>query len=123
MTKRPSFQFYPADWLRDTALRTCSEGARGVWMDMLCYMHEGYPYGHLKVNCKVILSPTLARMVGCAEPVLEGYLAELRSAGVVQVDRDGCYYSKRMVRDEIVREARAAGGSRGGNPNLMGGDD
>ena len=62
--KRPSFQFYPSDWLRDTALRSCSTGARGLWMDMICFMHEGKPYGHLKVGDKVILPDNLARMVG-----------------------------------------------------------
>ena len=62
--KRPSFQFYPSDWLRDTALRSCSTGARGLWMDMICFMHEGSPYGHLKVGDKVILAFNLSRMVG-----------------------------------------------------------
>ncbi len=123
MAKRPAFQFYPSDWLSDTALRMCSEGARGVWMDMICYMHEGVPYGHLKVNGKVILPPTLARMIGCAVDAIEGYLAELQSAGVVQVDECGAYYSKRMVRDEQVREARASGGFKGGNPELVAGKD
>ena len=45
--KRPSFQFYPGDWLRDPALRACSLAARGLWADVLCYMHQGAPYGHL----------------------------------------------------------------------------
>lgn len=116
--KRPAFQFYPSDWLSDTALRMCSEGARGIWMDMICYMHEGTPYGHLKVNHKVILPQTLARMVGCELSSLEGYLSELVTAGVVQVDADGCMFSKRMVKDEALRNARAAGGKLGGNPKL-----
>lgn len=40
MSKKPSFQFYPGDWLKDTALRLCSPAARGIWMDMLCLLHE-----------------------------------------------------------------------------------
>ena len=72
--KRPSFQFYPSDWLRDTALRSCSTGARGLWMDMICFMHEGSPYGHLKVGDKVILSFNLSRMVGETLDVVEGWL-------------------------------------------------
>lgn len=116
--KRPAFQFYPSDWLSDTALRMCSEGARGIWMDMICYMHEGVPYGHLKVNNKVILSATLARMVGCDTQSVDGYLSELVTAGVVQVDAEGCMFSKRMVKDEALRNARAAGGKLGGNPKL-----
>jgi hypothetical protein len=36
MAKAPSFQFYPSDYIRDT--RALSPLARGVWMDMLCFM-------------------------------------------------------------------------------------
>ena len=117
--KRPSFQFYPADWLRDTGLRLCSTGARGLWIDMICYMHEGNPYGYLKVANKVILPENLARMVGETLDVVEGWLAELREAGVYDIDEDGSICSRRMIRDEEVRQARAAGGKLGGNPALI----
>jgi hypothetical protein len=116
--KRPAFQFYPGDWLRDTALRTCSIGARGLWIDMICFMHEGNPYGHLKVNQKVILATNLAVMCGATLLDIEGWLGELSSAGVFEKTEDGTIYSRRMIRDEIIREARAAGGKLGGNPNL-----
>lgn len=116
--KRPSFQFYPSDWLRDTALRSCSIGARGLWIDMICYMHEGNPYGHLKVGNKVILAPNLASMVGSTLDVVEGWLDELFQAGVFQYAEDNAIFSKRMIRDESLRQSRAAGGIKGGNPNL-----
>lgn len=117
--KRPSFQFYPSDWLRDTALRSCSTGARGLWMDMICFMHEGTPYGHLKVGDKVILPSNLARMVGDSAEVVSDWLLELSQAGVYETTEDGVIYSKRMIRDENLRQIRAAGGSKGGNPALM----
>jgi len=117
--KRPSFQFYPSDWLRDTALRSCSTGARGLWMDMICFMHEGKPYGHLKVGDKVILPSNLARMVGDNADVVADWLLELSQAGVYDTTEDGVIFSKRMVRDENLRQIRAAGGSKGGNPALM----
>jgi hypothetical protein len=117
--KRPSFQFYPSDWLRDTALRSCSTGARGLWMDMICFMHEGSPYGHLKVGDKVILAFNLSRMVGETLEVVEGWLDELSTAGVYETTDEGVIYSKRMIRDENLRQIRAAGGSKGGNPALM----
>lgn len=116
--KRPSFQFYPSDWLRDTALRSCSTGARGLWIDMICYMHEGNPYGHMKVGEKVILADNLARMVGETLEVVEGWLKELKLAGVYDLAEDGSIYSRRMIRDENLRQIRAAGGSKGGNPAL-----
>lgn len=119
--KRPSFQFYPSDWLRDTALRSCSIGARGLWIDMICFMHEGAPYGHLKVGDKVILPANLARMVGETLEHVEGWLAELRQANVFDVESDGTMVSRRMIRDEAVRVARANGGKLGGNPMLLSG--
>ena len=118
--KRPSFQFYPSDWLRDTALRTCSVGARGLWMDMICYMHEGTPYGHLKVGEKVILASNLAVMVGATLSEVEGWLDELRTARVFDTTEDGTIYSRRMIRDETIRNLRAEGGKKGGNPSLVG---
>jgi hypothetical protein len=116
--KRPSFQFYPSDWLRDTALRSCSTGARGLWMDMICYMHEGNPYGHLKVGNKVIHFSNLARMVGESEELVEQWLNELFEAGVYDLAEDGSICSRRMIKDENLRNIRAAGGKLGGNPLL-----
>lgn len=115
--KRPSFQFYPSDWLRDTALRSCSAGARGLWIDMICFMHEGSPYGYLKVGDKVILADNLHRMVGETLEVVEGWLNELQLAGVFDVD-NGVICSRRMIRDEELRQKRSEGGKLGGNPAL-----
>jgi len=117
--KRPSFQFYPSDWLRDTALRSCSIGARGLWIDMICFMHEGSPYGYLKVGNKVILPENLSRMTGITLQEVQGYLKELQEANVYDIDIDGAIFSRRMIRDENVRKLRAEGGKLGGNPNLM----
>jgi hypothetical protein len=117
--KRPSFQFYPSDWLRDTALRSCSVGARGLWIDMICFMHEGNPYGTLKVGNKVILPVNLAAMTGATLPEVEGWLDELESAEVFDRGEEGEIMSRRMIRDENLRNVRAAGGKKGGNPALM----
>ena len=116
--KRPAFQFYPGDWLMDSSLRCVTVAARGVWIDMLCLMHQAEPYGHLKVNGKVILPVNLARIVGATLPDTEGYLGELEDAGVFSRDESGCIFSRRMIRDEKLRQVRAAGGKLGGNPSL-----
>lgn len=116
--KRPSFQFYPGDWLRATDLRSCSVGARGLWIEMICLMHEGNPYGYLKVNQKVIHATNLARIVGATLHEVEGWLHELEASGVCSRDDDGCYLSRRMIRDESLRQVRAAAGKLGGNPKL-----
>lgn len=38
--KLPAFQFYTGDWLKDPALSMCSPETRGIWIDLLCAMHE-----------------------------------------------------------------------------------
>lgn len=116
---KPSFQFYPGDWLHDTALRACSIGARGLWIDMICLMHQCNPYGYLKVNHKVILPDNLARITGLTLEVAQNYISELEEAGVFSRDKNGVIFSRRMVRDEILRQKRAEGGKCGGNPALI----
>lgn len=118
--KRPSFQFYPGDWMRSTDLRCCSVGARGLWIDMICLMHEGKPYGHLKVGDKVILPANLASITGATLADVDEWLSELMETGVCSTDEHGCIFSRRMIRDEELRQIRAAGGSKGGNPALLG---
>lgn len=120
MAKRPSFQFYPGDWLRDTALRSCSMQARALWIDMLCYMTDTEPYGYLKVGNKVILPTNLAPMVGLTILECETLLQELREAGIFSEDEQKCIFSRRMVNDEETRKKRAQGGILGGNPALKG---
>ena len=123
MAKRPAFQFYPGDWLRDTALRCCSVAARGLWIDMLCIMHQGEPYGHLTVKGTPLEPPALGRMVGASPREINLWLAELEGAKVFSRTSIGVIFSRRMVNDERIREARAAGGKLGGNPALVGEKD
>lgn len=125
--KRPSFQFYPADWRNDAKLRRCTDAARGAWMDVLCVLHDGDEYG----ICRWALAD-LAR----AASVPVRLLQELRTKGVLKGDdseigafvytprhagQNGepvtliaagagpCWFSSRMVRDEHVRQHRGVG--------------
>src|SRR5215813_4234440 len=102
MKARPSFQFYPADWLRDPGLRSCSLSARGLWIDMLSYMHEAEPYGHLRLNGRDLGPEALARMVGSPLKKVRQYLDELEAAGVYSRTDTGTIFSRRMVRDEEI---------------------
>jgi hypothetical protein len=121
--KRPAFQFYPADWRKDADLQSCSIGARGLWVEMLCVMHECTPYGHLCVNGKPMTEGQLARLVGePVKPTLK-WLAELEAAAVFSRDDQGRIYSRRMVKDEHLRNIRAQAGAMGGNPVLLAGKD
>jgi len=117
--KRPAFQFYPGDWLKDAALRSCSLEARGLWMDMISHMHQAEPYGHLVLNGKPVEEATLARMVGSTPSKVRRLIEELERSGTCSRRDDGALYSRRMVKDEQLRNERAEFGRLGGNPKLL----
>lgn len=118
--KRPAFQFYPGDWLKDAALRSCSLEARGLWADMLSLMHQAEPYGHLVLNGLPIDDAALGRMVGATPSKVRRLIEELERSGTASRRADGALYSRRMVRDEQLRNERAEFGKLGGNPKLKG---
>lgn len=120
--KRPAFQFYPHEWQADIGLRACGIGARGCWIEMTCLMHQAEPYGHLKLNGKAIGPDQLAGMIGgrATAKDVRGWLAELEQNGVFSRNDDGSIFSRRMVRDEAVRQARAAGGQEGAQHGIKG---
>ena len=111
--KRPSFQFYPADWRKDAALQSCSIAARGLWIEMICVAHECEPYGHLVVNGRAMSDTQIGRLVGVSERDAKKLICELLDAGVCNRDEKGAIFSRRMAADEDLRERRAAGGKAG----------
>lgn len=123
--KRPSFQFYPGDWSGNSNLRRCSHAERGIWIDVLCLMHDQCEYGVLRWSLQEI-----ARAVGCSVAALRSIVSKGVLKGsdnwldepFVYVPRSGrrdgppvtllpvqagpVWYSSRMVRDEYVRTVR-----------------
>jgi len=116
-------KFYPADWRADPALRMCSLGARGLWMEMLCLMHEAEPRGSLLISGKTVTPRLLAGIVSVSPDEIEHWTSELEAAGVFSRDDDGVIYSRRMRRDEARSEVHRANGAKGGNPRLKPGDN
>lgn len=118
--KRPAFQFYPADWRKDVELQSCSMAAQGLWINAMCVAHECEPYGHLTVNGKGMNAAQLGRQVGLSAKEAEALILELEEAGVVKRTPEGVLFSKRMVEDERVRNARASGGTAGADHGAKG---
>lgn len=112
MTAERWMKFYPTDWLGDPALRTCSEGARGLWMDMICLMDGASPRGHLKLGHKKLDMQTLSGLVNIPPKRLEKLIDELRKAGVFSVNTRGTIYSRKMVREEKWRKNGAKGAAK-----------
>lgn len=110
--KRPAFLWYPGDHRRDTGVQACCFEARALWREALDLMHDAEPYGHLVAGGEPIDVATLARIVGITPARARKYVAELETRGVLSRTKTGIIFSRRMVRDERIRNARAAGGVR-----------
>lgn len=119
--KRPAFQFYAGDWLQDANLRMVSSAARGLWIDMIALMHQAKPYGHLVLAGKPIEPAALAKLTGNTTKETIAWVREIKEADVCGIDDDGRIYSRRMVRDELLRNVRASGGHLGGKDGEKGG--
>lgn len=103
-------KFYPRDWRGDQALRVVSLAARGLWMEMLCIMHEASPYGHLLIGAKPVTDDALARAAGASIEEVQAMLVELHDAAVFDRSRNGVILSRRMIADqkrsEVGRKAK-----------------
>jgi 5-methylcytosine-specific restriction endonuclease McrA len=111
-------KFYPADWRSDPVLRLCSIAARGLWMELICLMHEADPYGHLLINRKVPSDTQIGALTGIDPNTVRTLLSELEEAGVFSRSRAGVIYSRRMVADEKRSLLGRKTGKLGGDIDL-----
>ncbi|PIQ86413.1 MAG: hypothetical protein COV74_04965 [Candidatus Omnitrophica bacterium CG11_big_fil_rev_8_21_14_0_20_45_26] len=118
--KLPSFQFYPGDWKKDPGIQLLTLEERGFWFELLLLMFESEKRGYLLVNGRKIPDEELSRMVGLKGQRAKEILKKLIDYDIASVDPEtGALYSRRMVRDEKLRQIRKACGFLGGNPNLV----
>lgn len=108
--KRPWLKFFPSDWRSDAALHACSSGARGLWIEMLCLMHEANPSGSLLLNGRQMTPKQLASLSGVPLKEVMGYLTELGQVGVLGRDEDGTIFSRRMRGSDTRPVLRHASG-------------
>lgn len=119
--KRPASQYYWGDWFKDLALQSCSLPARGLWHEMNCLMHQGEPYGHLTMpNGKPMGTGQLANLCKITPAICKKLVGELEENGVFSRAEDGAIFSRRMVRDEDIRNRRADGGKAGAEHGVKG---
>lgn len=116
--KNPFLKFYTSDWRSDPALKMCSMAARGLWIELICLMHEASPYGHLLVNGHSVTDAQLGALVGAPPEQITALLGELEAAGVFSRTRAGVIYSRKLTR--LAKKAATArnNGRKGGNPSL-----
>lgn len=138
MANLPSFQFYPADWVKNANLRRCSKAEKGMWVDTICLMHESDVRGALVTGGRPWPAEEIAEAVGGDKAENLRLLEALTLKGVARVAPrvwpstpeadpfrhlpEGAYYNARMVRDEHKRKLCSDAGKLGGNPTLKGED-
>jgi len=80
MPAKPSFQFYPGDWMKDGRLAFCSAASRGIWMDLICLMFDT---GEGEVSGTISF---LTRGIHCTEEELRTAIMEFKQTGVADVN-------------------------------------
>ncbi|WP_176086277.1 hypothetical protein [Martelella sp. HB161492] len=114
----PWLKFFTTDWRADPALRMCSMAARGLWIELICLMHEATPYGHLLVSGRCPADAQIAVLAGTTPDQVTALLGELETAGVFSRTKDGTIYSRKMARMAKKAATARRNGRRGGNPSL-----
>lgn len=125
--KRPSFQFYPADWRGNANLRRCSHAARGAWVDVMCLLHDSDEYGVIRwplaelaqaagVPLKLLQELAQKSVLKGGDAGIADFTFTPRHAGqdgesvtLIPACQTPCWFSSRMVVDEHIRLKRGAG--------------
>lgn len=113
-------QFYTGDWLKDPAVSICAPATRGVWIDLLCAMHEAGRVGSLSGT-----RDQLARLARCVPADLTQALTDIQATGAADVtDRNGVVTvtNRRMNREAKEREANTLRQSRHRGSKASNGD-
>ena len=100
--KAPAFQFYVKDWLGDQAIRKASACARGIWIDLLCFMWQNDHSGSITGT-----KPELCRMLGVTPAELDQFLDENerhKIADVTNGHNQVTIINRRMSREHNTRE-------------------
>lgn len=100
--KLPAMLFFIGDWIKDPKLSLCTPATRGVWIDLLCAMHESGRTGKL---CGT--SEQLSRTARCSAAELAQALTDLQTTGAADVtERNGTItlINRRMEREHKQRE-------------------
>ena len=108
--------FYTRDWLSCAEVKVMPPDVRGLWFDMICYMWESVERGVMvKPNHQPYTKDEITGMLGKDCSGSYTWLDTLIDNGVCAIREDGAVFSRRMVKDEEIREKRRVAGKKGGD--------
>lgn len=113
-------KFFTNDWMGDLTLRRCGLEARGLWLELLCLMHQSPKRGYLVgANLEALEPAELAKLVGVSLKKFNALLGELFSKGVASRDEGGVLFNRRMAKELETSEARSKAGKVGGDRCIL----
>lgn len=111
----PAMPFYVGDWLKAPDIQCLDYELKGIWFEMLCYMWESRERGVLLYS-----KDELSRLLRLPEVLLEQKLKHLLEKGIYSIrESDGAIYSRRMIKDQKLREIRKKIGQIGGKRSFV----
>lgn len=105
-------------WMSDPFLRLCSPETRGLWIDILCLMHQSEERGFLMLKSEILSEQNLRKILNFPKKKFEFCMQELTHFEIIKKDEKGRLYSKSMVDAQSLSEKRRQSGKLGGNPKL-----
>jgi hypothetical protein len=112
MGSQPYLPLYTGDWLKDPCLSFCAPATRGVWIDLLCAMHELGREGELRGTTEQI-----ARLARCQPAELVAALTDLinnRTATIDSRNNTWVIVCRRMKKAAGISQVRREAGSKNG---------
>lgn len=100
--------------MRDPQLRRCSLAAKGLWIELLCLMHQMPTRGVLRDESGAawLREDVIAAVNGATNELLD----QLLRAGVLkQGKRTGTFFCRRMLLDHVAYRRKARSGKEGGS--------
>jgi hypothetical protein len=122
----PYIPLYVGDWLKDPKLSLCSPATRGIWIDIICRLHELDQGGQITANAQ-----QFARLCRCSDVDIHTAIIELQTTNAAEVyERNGIFtvICRRMKRAAELSEKRKQAGSKSAakreqNPEYDGEDE
>lgn len=128
LTDQPYLPLFVDDWMNNLKLKTCSVGAHGLMITIMCLMHKSKPYGKLLLRQKFEQVPRqilgqnykqvdgfcylIAKYTSFDLPEILPLMNELIEEEVLVIEKN-YLVSPRMVRDAEISLSRSVSGKKG----------
>jgi hypothetical protein len=111
----PAMPVYWGDWFKALDVQALPRDIRCTWFEMLGRMWESGDRGYFQIAGRAPTDEEGARMLGFGADVLlyQNHIKHLEDCKIFSRNSKGIIYSRRMIKDEKIRQERALAGSKG----------